>query len=87
MKHELSASFKFKGRSDKMDNRWKNPELKNELMFNTLDYLNRKHDVSLRDLADYTGQEYIVIQHLMDDLESQGLVKSETFYKLDKNSK
>jgi|GEM_PF-1626381 len=73
-----------------MDNRWKNPELKNELVFNTLDYLNRKHNVSLRDLADYTGQEYIVIQHLMDDLENQGLIKSETFYnlkKLDKNSK
>lgn len=76
--------------SDKMDNKWKNQELKNELMFNTLDYLNRKQNVSLRDLADYTGQEYIVIQHLMDDLESQGLIKSETFYnlkKLDKNSK
>lgn len=73
-----------------MDKKWKNPELKNELMFNTLDYLNRKHNVSLRDLADYTGQEYIVIQHLMDDLENQGLIKSETFYnlkKLDKNSK
>jgi len=76
--------------SDKMDNKWKNQELKNELMFNTLDYLNRKQNVSLRDLADYTGQEYIVIQHLMDDLESQGVIKSETFYnlkKLDKNSK
>lgn len=73
-----------------MDNKWKNQELKNELMFNTLDYLNRKQNVSLRDLADYTGQEYIVIQHLMDDLENQGLIKSETFYnlkKLDKNSK
>jgi len=73
-----------------MDNKWKNQELKNELMFNTLDYLNRKQNVSLRDLADYTGQEYIVIQHLMDDLESQGVIKSETFYnlkKLDKNSK
>ncbi|MEN4018443.1 MAG: hypothetical protein PQ975_09665 [Methanobacterium sp.] len=73
-----------------MDKKWKNQELKNELMFNTLDYLNRKQNVSLRDLADYTGQEYIVIQHLMDDLENQGLIKSETFYnlkKLDKNSK
>ncbi|MEN4006258.1 MAG: helix-turn-helix domain-containing protein [Methanobacteriaceae archaeon] len=73
-----------------MNKKWKNQELKNELMFNALDYLNRKQNVSLRDLADYTGQEYIVIQHLMNDLENQGLIKSETFYNLkkrDKNSK
>ncbi|HML05029.1 MAG TPA: hypothetical protein VK426_04570 [Methanobacterium sp.] len=73
-----------------MDSKWKNQELKNELMFNALDYLNRKQNVSLKDLADYTGQEYIVIQHLMYDLEDQGLIRSETLYnlkKLDKNSK
>ena len=73
-----------------MDNKWKNQELKNQLVMNTLDYLNRKQNVSLKDLADYTGQEYVVIQHLMCDLEDQGFIKSETFYnlkKLDKNSK
>jgi DNA-binding MarR family transcriptional regulator len=89
MNQILPSIFNRNG-SDKMDKKWKNQELKNELMFNTLDYLNRKQNVSLRDLADYTGQEYIVIQHLMDDLENQGLIKSETFYnlkKLDKNSK
>jgi hypothetical protein len=73
-----------------MESKWKNQELKNELMLNTLDYLNRKQNVSLEDIADYTGQEYIIIEHLMDDLENQGIIKSETFYnlkKLDKNSK
>ncbi|MDI6724628.1 MAG: hypothetical protein QMD61_08280 [Methanobacterium sp.] len=73
-----------------MNNKWKNQELKKELMINTLDYLNRKQNVSLKDLADYTGQEYVIILQLMDDLENQGIIKSETFYnlnKLDKNHK
>ena len=73
-----------------MNNKWKNQELKNELMLNTLDYLNRNENVSIKDLADYTGQEYVIIMHLMNDLENQGLIKSETFYNLketDKNSK
>lgn len=73
-----------------MNSKWKNQELKNELMLNTLDYLNRNENVSIKDLADYTGQEYIIIMHLMSDLENQGLIKSETFYNLketDKNSK
>jgi DNA-binding IscR family transcriptional regulator len=73
-----------------MESKWKNQELKNELMLNTLDYLNRKQNVSLEDIADYTGQEYIIIEQLMDDLENQGIIKSETFYNLkkrDKNSK
>ncbi|MGZ7095827.1 MAG: hypothetical protein ACXVHS_04425 [Methanobacterium sp.] len=70
--------------------RWKNENLKNELTINTLDYLNRKQNVSLKDLADYTGQEYIMIQQLMHDLENKGFIKSETIYNLkrmDKNSK
>lgn len=73
-----------------MNNKWKNQELKKELMLNTLDYLNRKQNVSLKDLADYTGQEYVIILQLMDDLENQGIIKSETFYnlnKLDKHNK
>lgn len=73
-----------------MNNKWKNQELKNELMLNTLDYLNRNENVSIKDLADYTGQEYVIIMHLMNDLENQGLIKSKTFYNLketDKNSK
>jgi len=73
-----------------MNNKWKNQELKKELMLNTLDYLNRKQNVSLKDLADYTGQEYVIILQLMDDLENQGIITSETFYnlnKLDKNNK
>jgi len=74
----------------KLKAKWKNEVLKNELMMNTLDYLNRKQNVSLKDLADYTGQEYVIIQQLMYDLENQGLIKSETFYnlkKINKNSK
>jgi DNA-binding IscR family transcriptional regulator len=70
-----------------MESKWKNQELKNELMMNTLDYLNRKQKVSLKDLADYTGQEYVVIQQLMHDLENQGMIKSETFYNLEKRDK
>ena len=74
----------------KLKGKWKNEVLKNELMMNTLDYLNRKQNVSLKDLADYTGQEYVIIQQLMYDLENQGLIRSETFYnlkKINKNSK
>lgn len=73
-----------------MNSKWKNQELKNELILNTLDYLNRNENASIKDLADYTGQEYIIIVHLMNDLENQGLIKSKTFYNLketDKNSK
>ncbi len=73
-----------------MNGKWKNEELKNELILNTLDYLNRKQNASLEDLADYTGQEYAIIKQLMNDLETQDLIQSETFYKLkkmDKNSK
>ena len=73
-----------------MKGKWKNEDLKNELMMNTIDYLNRKQNVSLKDLADYTDQEYIIIQQLMHDLENQGLIQSETFYnlkKINKNSK
>lgn len=73
-----------------MESKWKNQELKNELIMNTLDYLNRKQNVSLEDLADYTGQEYVIILQLMNDLENQDIIRSETFYnikKLDKNSK
>ena len=73
-----------------MNVKWKNQELKNELMMNALEYLNRKQNVSLKDLADYTGQEYIIIEQLMHDLENHGIIRSETFYnlkKLDKNSK
>ena len=73
-----------------MNSKWKNKELKNELMMNTLDYLNRKQNVSLKDLADYTGQEYAIIQQLMYELENQDLIQSETFYnikRMNKNSK
>ena len=66
------------------------PRVNNELMMNAMDYLNRNENVSIKDLADYTGQEYIIIIYLMHDLENQGLIKSEMFYnlnKLDENSK
>ena len=77
-------------RIDNVEAKWKNHELRNELMMNAMDYLNRNENVSIKDLADYTGQEYIIIIHLMHDLENQGLIKSEMFYnlnKLDENSK
>lgn len=73
-----------------MNSKWKNNELKNELTMNTLDYLNRKQNVSLKDISEYTGQEYVIIRQLMDDLENEGLIKSKTFYnlnKFDENSK
>ena len=71
----------------KLKAKWKNEVLKNELMMNTLDYLNRKQNVSLKDLADYTGQEYVIIQQLMYDLENKGIIKSETVFNLNKESK
>ena len=70
-----------------MKGKWKNEVLKNELMMNTLDYLNRKQNVSLKDLADYTGQEYVIIQQLMYDLEIQDLIESETVYNVKKTNK
>jgi hypothetical protein len=71
----------------KLKGKWKNEDLKNELMMNTLDYLNRKQNVTLKDLADYTGQEYIIIQQLMYDLEIQDLIESETVYNVKKTNK
>ena len=71
----------------KLKGKWKNEDLKNELMMNTLDYLNRKQNVTLKDLADYTGQEYIIIQQLMYDLEIHDLIESETVYNVKKTNK
>ncbi len=73
-----------------MDAKWKNHNLKKELTMNAIDYLNRNENVSIKELSDYTGQEYVIIMHLMYDLETQGLIESKTFFNLkktDKNSK
>lgn len=63
---------------------WKNEDLKSELIMNTLEYLGRNQNVSIKDLADYTGQEYILITFLMQDLENKGIVKSEKVFNLNK---
>lgn len=63
---------------------WKNEDLKSELMMNTLEYLGRNQNVSIKDLADYTGQEYILIAFLMHDLENKGIIKSEKVFNLNK---
>ncbi|HEX3013373.1 MAG TPA: hypothetical protein VHO92_03750 [Methanobacterium sp.] len=55
---------------------WKNKNLKSELIMNTLEYLGRNQNVSIKDLTDYTGQEYVIIAFLMDDLENRGIIKS-----------
>ena len=68
-----------------MEVKWKNDELKHELMMNTLDYLGRNQNVSIEDLADYTGQEYVIIAHLMQDMENEGLIKSRTFFNLNES--
>lgn len=67
--------------------KWKNEELRRELMMNTLDYLSRNQNASVEELADYTGQEYAVIAQLMYDLENKGLIKSETIFNLKNESK
>jgi len=64
---------------------WKNEDLKSELMMNTLEYLGRNQNVSIKDLADYTGQEYILIAFLMHDLENKGIIKSEKVFNLNKS--
>ncbi|MEN6551827.1 MAG: hypothetical protein ABFC34_02955 [Methanobacterium sp.] len=63
---------------------WKNEDLKSELIMNTLEYLGRNQNVSIKDLADYTGQEYILIAFLMQDLENKGIIKSEEIFNLNK---
>ena len=63
---------------------WKNEDLRHELIMNTRDYLSRNQNVSIKDLADYTGQEYVIIAHLMDDLENKGIIKSEKVFNLKK---
>lgn len=70
-----------------MGSKWKNDELRRELMMNTLEYLGRNQNASIEDLADYTGQEYIIIAHLMHDLENEGIIKSETIFNLKNESK
>lgn len=67
--------------------KWKNEELRRELMMNTLDYLSRKQNASIEELADYTGQEYAVIAQLMYDLENKGIIKSEIIFNLKNESK
>ncbi|OEC86492.1 MULTISPECIES: hypothetical protein [Methanobacterium] len=63
---------------------WKNEDLKSELIMNTLEYLGRNQNVSIKDLANYTGQEYILIAFLMQDLENKGIIKSEKIFNLNK---
>jgi predicted transcriptional regulator len=67
--------------------KWKNEELRRELMMNTLDYLSRNQNTSIEELSDYTGQEYAIIAQLMHDLENEGLIKSETVFNLKNESK
>jgi predicted transcriptional regulator len=67
--------------------KWKNEELRRELMMNTLDYLSRNQNASIEELSDYTGQEYAIIAQLMHDLENEGLIKSETVFNLKNESK
>ena len=74
-------------RIDKLRTKWKNEELRRELMMNTLDYLSRNQNASIEELSDYTGQEYAIIAQLMHDLENEGLIKSETVFNLKNESK
>ncbi len=74
-------------RIDNLKVRWKNENLRRELMMNTLDYLSRNQNASIEELADYTGQEYAIIAQLMQDLENEGLIKSETIFNLKNESK
>ena len=63
---------------------WKNEDLKSELIMNTLEYLRGNQNVSIKDLANYTGQEYIIIAFLMNDLENKGIIKSEKVFNINK---
>ena len=63
---------------------WKNEDLKSELIMNTLEYLRGNQNVSIKDLANYTGQEYVIIALLMNDLENKGIIKSEKFFNINK---
>ena len=74
-------------RIDKLRTKWKNEELRRELMMNTLDYLSRNQNASIEELSDYTGQEYAIIAQLMHDLENEGIIKSETVFNLKNESK
>ena len=74
-------------RTDNLNVKWKNENLRRELMMNTLDYLGRNPNASIDDLVNYTGQEYAIIFQLMQDLENEGLIKSETTFNLRNESK
>ena len=63
---------------------WKNEDLKSELIMNTLEYLRGNQNVSIKDLANYTGQEYVIIALLMNDLENKGIIKSEKVFNINK---
>lgn len=67
-----------------MKTEWKNEDLRSELTMNTLEYLGRNQNVSIKDLADYTGQEYVIIALLMQELENKGVIKSEKVFNLNK---
>lgn len=51
---------------------------------NTLEYLRGNQNVSIKDLANYTGQEYVIIAFLMHDLENKGIIKSEKVFNINK---
>lgn len=69
---------------DNLKLEWKNKNLRSELIMNTLEYLGRNQNVSIKDLADYTGQEYVLIAFLMEDLENKRIIKSEKIFNLNK---
>jgi len=48
---------------------------------NILDYVNNNKNISINNLADYTGQEYILVAAVVDELVDEGLIPESHFYR------
>lgn len=66
-------------RTDKLKIKWRNENLKLQLKMNILDYVNNNKNTSITNLADYTGQEYILVEAVVDELMEEGLIQKDHF--------
>jgi len=62
--------------------KWRNENLRLQLRMNILDYVNKNRNTSIRNLADYTNQEYILVAAIVDELINEGLIKSKNIYRM-----
>lgn len=59
--------------------KWRNENLKLQLKMNILDYVNNNKSTSITNLAEYTDQEYILVEAVVDELVDEGLLHESHF--------